>query len=82
MEPRKSKPEVRQPDTMTLAELAQRLEISLTVAYRLVQEDALPVPRIRVGREWRFSRIAYEQVIRRQHPPEKEAWGQDRRRGD
>ncbi len=56
------------PDTMTLEELAHRMGISLTVAYELARRNALPVPVIRVGRQYRFSRQAYDVLMSGQHP--------------
>ncbi len=54
-------------DTLTLDELAQRMGISLTVAYELARANKLPVPTIRVGRQYRFSRRAYDALLERQH---------------
>lgn len=54
-------------DTFTLDELAQRMGISLTVAYELAKIDRLPIPAIRVGRQYRFSRRAYERLMDAQH---------------
>lgn len=53
-------------DTLTLEELSQRMGISRTVAYELARADRLPVPVIRVGRRFLFSRIAYERLIEAQ----------------
>ncbi len=50
-------------DTLTLEELAQRLGISMTVAYELANRDDLPVPVIRVGRRFLFSRHAYDALM-------------------
>ncbi len=50
-------------DTLTLEELAARMGISRTVAYELARADRLPVPVIRVGRRFLFSRKAYERLI-------------------
>lgn len=55
-------------DAMTLEELAHRMGISLTVAYELARRDNLPVPVIRVGRQYRFSRRAYDALMAGQHP--------------
>ena len=55
-------------DTMTLEELAGRLGISMTVAYERAHADDLPVPVIRVGRRFLFSRIAYARVMAAQRP--------------
>lgn len=57
-------------DTMTLDELARRMGISLTVAYELARRDDLPVPVIRVGRRYLFSRHAYEALLAAQHQPD------------
>lgn len=54
-------------DTLTLDELAQRMGISLTVAYELAKADKLPVPVIRIGRQYRFSRRAYDALMNGQH---------------
>jgi excisionase family DNA binding protein len=56
------------PDTMTLDELAQRMGVSLTVAYELAKRNELPLPMIRIGRQYRFSRRAYEALLDAQHP--------------
>jgi len=55
-------------DTLTLEELAQRMGISLTVAYELAKDNRLPVPVVRVGRQYRFSRRAYDALMSGQHP--------------
>lgn len=54
-------------DTLDLQELTQRMGISLTVGYELAGRNELPVPVIRVGRQYRFSRRAYEALLDRQH---------------
>lgn len=54
-------------DTLTLEELAARMGISRTVAYELARADRLPVPVIRVGRRFLFSRPAYERLIGATH---------------
>jgi excisionase family DNA binding protein len=56
-----------EPDTLTLEELSKRMGISLTVAYELAKADKLPVPVIRVGRQYRFSRRAYDALMTGQH---------------
>lgn len=50
-------------DTLTLEELAQRLGIGLTQAYAMARTDTLPLPVIRVGRQYRFSRRAYDALM-------------------
>ncbi len=57
----------QQADMMTLAELAKRLGISMTAAYDLANQNALPVPVVRVGRRFLFSRTAYERLLAAQH---------------
>jgi len=54
-------------DTLTLEELAHRMGISMTVAYELAQRDKLPVPTLRAGRRYLFSRRAYEALLDAQH---------------
>lgn len=51
-------------DTMTLDELRRRLGISATVAYQLANLDQMPVPVIRVGRRFLFSRKAFDALMR------------------
>jgi len=41
--------------------------ISLTLAYQLARADKLPVPVIRPGRRFLFSRQAYERLLETQH---------------
>jgi len=48
-----------EPATLTLAELAARLDIGMTKAYDLARRNELPVPALKVGREFRFSRLAF-----------------------
>ena len=55
------------PDFMSLEELASRMGISLTLAYQLARADKLPVPVIRPGRRFLFSRKAYERLLETQH---------------
>ncbi len=55
------------PDFMSLEELAARMGISVSLAYQLAREDKLPVPAIRPGRRYLFSRRAYERVLESQH---------------
>ncbi len=45
-------------ETLTLVELATALDISLTTAYQLARANALPIPALKLGRQWRFSRRA------------------------
>lgn len=55
------------PDWMDVPELAMRMGIGLTSAYDAAQRDALPVPVVRVGRMYRFSRAAYDALHAKQH---------------
>ena len=45
-------------ETLTLEELAAALDLSLTTVYELARKDALPIPALKLGRQWRFSRRA------------------------
>lgn len=54
-------------DTMSLEELAARIGIGMTTAYRLAKRDALPIPRIPVPGPYKFSRRAYDELMSRQH---------------
>lgn len=54
-------------DTMTLEEICRRIDISLTVGYELAKKNALPVPAIKAGRQYRFSRRAYNRLMDAQH---------------
>lgn len=50
-----------EPDLMTANELRELLRIGRTRFFELASKDALPIPTLRVGRQLRFSRRAYEQ---------------------
>lgn len=50
-------------ETYTLADLAGLLGISYTTAHALAQKDALPVPAIRTGRKYLFSRRAIHDLL-------------------
>lgn len=54
-------------ETLTLTELAERLGLSMTSAYVLANKDQLPIPAMRVGRRFLFSRRALDEVLQRQH---------------
>ncbi len=49
--------------TYGLAELASLLDISYTTAHELAQRDALPVPAIRLGRQYKFSKRAVHALL-------------------
>jgi hypothetical protein len=52
-----------EPSTLTLAELAAELRIGMTKAHQMARTDALPIPTLKVGREYRFSRRALERWL-------------------
>jgi len=56
-------PLTRERDTLTLSELADRLSIGKTRAYELAQKNDLPIPTLRIGREYRFSRRTLERWL-------------------
>lgn len=51
---------VAEPPTLTLAELAALERIGMTKALEMARRNAFPFPVLRLGREYRFSRRAYE----------------------
>ena len=55
-------------ETLTIAQLADLLGISRTVCYELAQRDELPIPAFKVGRQYRFSRRAFDALMNQQHP--------------
>jgi len=54
-------------DTMAIDELTQRLGIGLTQGYEMARTNTLPIPTIKVGRQYRFSRRAYDALMNGQH---------------
>lgn len=50
-------------DTMRLDELARGLGISVKRAYELASSNDLPLPVIRVGRQYRFSKHLYDRLM-------------------
>lgn len=54
-------------DFLSLVEFAHLLGIGTTTAYELAQRNALPVPVLRVGRQYRVSRKAYDAILDAQH---------------
>ncbi len=54
-------------DFLSLTEFAQLLDIGRTTAYELAQRNDLPVPVLRVGRQYRVSRKAYDALRDAQH---------------
>ena len=53
----------RSKDAASVAEVADRLAISRTLAYKLAREDRLPVPVIRLGRRVVVSRRALDRLL-------------------
>ena len=64
------------PDFMSLEELASRMGISVSLAYQLARADRLPVPAIRPGRRFLFSRKAYEELLTGQHDASRQNAGE------
>lgn len=54
-------------DFLSLVEFAHLLGIGKTTAYELAQRNELPVPVLRVGRQYRVSRKAYDALRDAQH---------------
>ena len=50
-------------DAASLGEVAERLAISRSLAYKLAREDRLPVPVIRLGRRVVVPRRALERLL-------------------
>lgn len=48
-------------ELLTASELQELLRIGRTTFFELARENALPIPTLRVGRQLRFSRGAYEE---------------------
>lgn len=49
--------------TLTLAELAAVLQIGMTKAHEMARAGTLPIPVLKVGRTYRFSRRALERWL-------------------
>lgn len=60
-------------DWMTLREIQELLGISATTVYVLARRNELPVPVIKVGRQYRFSRHAYKNLMSLQHGANQDA---------
>ena len=54
-------------DTLTLMEFAELLGMSYTTIHLLAQQNRLPVPVSKLGRQYRISRVAYRRWLERQH---------------
>jgi len=50
-------------DTINVGEVAERLAISRSLAYKLAREDRLPVPVIRLGRRIVVPRRALDRLL-------------------
>jgi excisionase family DNA binding protein len=55
--------EVTGSEVMTVEEIAQYLRIPKSSVYKLAQEDRIPCQK--VGRHWRFHRVAIERWLAR-----------------
>jgi excisionase family DNA binding protein len=58
-----------EPDLMTLDELARRLGWSYGATYEAARAGTLPIPVIKIGRRYMFSRQAWAAVVARQTEP-------------
>jgi len=58
---------IKPTDTMTLHEFAELTGVSYTTVHLLAQQNRLPVPVARIGRQYRISRLAYRRWLERQH---------------
>lgn len=56
-----------QRDVLTIQELAERLGMGLTRTYEMARTNSLPIPALRIGREYRFSRRALERWLESGH---------------
>ncbi len=54
-------------DTLTLMEFAELTGSSYTTVHLLAQQNKLPVPVSKIGRQYRISRVAYRRWLERQH---------------
>ncbi|MDQ3692074.1 MAG: helix-turn-helix domain-containing protein [Chloroflexota bacterium] len=52
---------------LTLDEVLRRFGIGKTTGYELANQNKLPIPTIRIGRQFRFSRRALERLLEQQH---------------
>lgn len=56
-------PSTAPPDACTLGEVLHRLDIRLTRGYELAARDELPIPAMKIGRTYRFSRRLLEALL-------------------
>ncbi len=54
-------------DFLTLEELRQVLRLGKTAMHEMARTNSLPIPVIRAGRQYRFSRRALDELLTRQH---------------
>jgi len=54
----------RQPDVLTLNEVAEYLRIPRSTTYKLAQEGK--IPGVKVGRHWRFHKEAVDTWLKRE----------------
>ncbi len=66
--PKNSTSQPIEADTGPLDELCRRADVSLTVGYELANRNGFPIPVFRVGRQFRYSRRAWDELMRAQHP--------------
>lgn len=52
-----------EPQTYSLAEVARLLGVGYTSAHQMAQAGTLPVPAIRVGRQYRFPKAAVHRLL-------------------
>jgi excisionase family DNA binding protein len=52
---------------LTISEFAKLLGIGSTTAYEMAKRDALPIPVLRVGNQYRISKAAYLALVNAQH---------------
>ena len=57
-------------ETVTLLELGRIFRIGRNSLYELAARDELPVPVIKTGRTYRFSKRAIDELLTRQHAKE------------
>ena len=55
------------PDVLTIEEVAQYLRISQSTLYKEAQKGK--IPRQKIGRRWRFSRLALEKWLEKMPAP-------------
>ena len=56
------------PQMVTLRDLAGLLDISYTTAHELAQRGELPVPGVKIGRQYRFAKSAVDRFLGTEAP--------------